>query len=426
MSLSTSSYKGTRDLYPDDMRVRNYVFRKWRQVVESFGYEEYDAPMLESLELYAAKSGQEIVNDQTYRFTDRGDREVAIRPEMTPSIARMVAARRQEVALPARLYSIGNFMRYERPQKGREREFWQLNFDVFGAEGIAADIETLSLSSAIVKTFGATDDMFTIRVNDRRLTDYVIREYLGMADPDQMMQTVKLLDRREKLSSDEFSQQAKAIVDSDEFVARLATLASLDNLDEIAAQLSDQSVVEPLQTLIAALTARGITNIKFDPTLMRGFDYYTGIVFEIFDEAPENRRAMFGGGRYDGLVGLFGVEDLPVVGAAPGETMFIEFLTAHGLLPNLRPATQLIVLEIGGADSTDIVSTLRRRGLNVAVDFTDRKTDKKIKAAAKAGVSYALFVGNDELDSGQFPLKNLATGEQSDLDLEQVVVRVAT
>ncbi len=425
MSLSTSSYKGTRDLYPDDMRVRNYVFRKWRQVVESFGYEEYDAPMLEPLELYAAKSGQEIVNDQTYRFTDRGDREVAIRPEMTPSIARMVAARRQEVALPARLYSIGNFMRYERPQKGREREFWQLNFDVFGAEGIAADIETLSLSSAIVKTFGATDDMFTIRVNDRRLTDYVIREYLGMAGPDQMMQTVKLLDRREKLSSDEFSQQAKAIMDSDEFVTRLATLASLDSLDEIAARLSDQSVVEPLRMLIAALTARGITNIKFDPTLMRGFDYYTGIVFEIFDEAPENRRAMFGGGRYDGLVGLFGVEDLPVVGAAPGETMFIEFLTAHGLLPNLRPATQLIVLEIGGADSTDIVSTLRRRGLNVAVDFTDRKTDKKIKAAAKAGVPYALFVGNDELDSGQFPLKNLATGEQSDLDLEQVVVRVA-
>ncbi len=426
MSLSTSSYKGTRDLYPDDMRVRNYVFRKWRQVVESFGYEEYDAPMLESLELYAAKSGQEIVNDQTYRFTDRGDREVAIRPEMTPSIARMVAARRQEVALPARLYSIGNFMRYERPQKGREREFWQLNFDVFGAEGIAADIETLSLSSAIVKTFGATDDMFTIRVNDRRLTDYVIREYLGMAGPDQMMQTVKLLDRREKLSSDEFSQQAKAIMDSDEFVTRLATLASLDSLDEIAARLSDQSVVEPLQTLIAALTTRGITNVKFDPTLMRGFDYYTGIVFEIFDEAPENRRAMFGGGRYDGLVGLFGVEDLPVVGAAPGETMFIEFLTAHGLLPNLRPATQLIVLEIGGTDSTGIVSTLRCRGLNVAVDFTDRKTDKKIKAAVKAGVPYALFVGNDELDSGQFPLKNLATGEQSDLDLEQVVVRVTT
>lgn len=426
MSLSTSSYKGTRDLYPDDMRVRNYVFRKWRQVVESFGYEEYDAPMLESLELYAAKSGQEIVNDQTYRFTDRGDREVAIRPEMTPSIARMVAARRQEIALPARLYSIGNFMRYERPQKGREREFWQLNFDVFGAEGIAADIETLSLSSAIVKTFGATDDMFTIRVNDRRLTDYVIRECLGMADPDQMMQTVKLLDRREKLSSDEFSQQAKAIMDSDEFVTRLATLASLDSLDEIAARLSDQSVVEPLQTLIAALTTRGITNVKFDPTLMRGFDYYTGIVFEIFDEAPENRRAMFGGGRYDGLVGLFGVEDLPVVGAAPGETMFIEFLTAHGLLPNLRPATQLIVLEIGGTDSTGIVSTLRCRGLNVAVDFTDRKTDKKIKAAVKAGVPYALFVGNDELDSGQFPLKNLATGEQSDLDLEQVVVRVTT
>ncbi len=157
MSLSTSSYKGTRDLYPEDMRVRNYIFSKWRQVVESFGYEEYDAPMLEPLELYAAKSGQEIVNDQTYRFTDRGEREVAIRPEMTPSVARMVAARRQEIALPARLYSISNFMRYERPQKGREREFWQLNFDLFGVEGIKADIEILSLSSAVVKSFNATD-----------------------------------------------------------------------------------------------------------------------------------------------------------------------------------------------------------------------------------------------------------------------------
>lgn len=426
MSLSTSSYKGTRDLYPDDMRVRSYVFRKWRQVVESFGYEEYDAPMLEPLELYAAKSGQEIVNDQTYRFTDRGDREVAIRPEMTPSIARMVAARRQEVALPARLYSISNFMRYERPQKGREREFWQLNFDVFGAEGIAADIETLSLSSAIVKTFGATDDMFTIRVNDRRLTDYVIREYLGVVDPEQMMQTVKLLDRREKLSSDEFSQQAKAIVDSDEFVTRLATLASLDNLDEIAAQLSDQSVVEPLQTLITTLTARGITNIKFDPTLMRGFDYYTGIVFEIFDEAPENRRAMFGGGRYDGLVGLFGVDDLPVVGAAPGETMFVEFLTAHNLLPDLRPITQVTILELGGADSSSVVDQLRNNGIRAAVDFTDRKVDKKIKAAVKSGVPYLLFVGNDELASGNFPLKNLVNGDQMTLDLEQIAVTVSS
>ena len=425
MSLNLSSYKGTRDLYPADMRLRQYIFNKWRTAVESFGYEEYMAPTLEPLELYAAKSGQEIVNEETYQFEDRGGRRVAIRPEMTPSVARMVAARRQETPIPARLFSIANFMRYERPQKGREREFWQLNFDVFGAEGIAADIETLSLSSAIVRTFGATDDMFTIRVNDRRLTDYVIREYLGVVDPEQMMQTVKLLDRREKLSSDEFSQQAKAIVDSDEFVTRLATLANLDNLDEIAAQLSDQSVVEPLQTLIMTLTARGITNIKFDPTLMRGFDYYTGIVFEIFDEAPENRRAMFGGGRYDGLVGLFGVEDLPVVGAAPGETMFIEFLTAHNLLPRLKPATQVVILEIDGADSTEITSTLRARGLRVAVDFIDRKADKKIKAAVKAGVPFALFVGDNELASGTFPLKNLETGEQTSLDLEQIIATLA-
>lgn len=426
MSLSTSSYKGTRDLYPEDMRVRNYIFSKWRQVVESFGYEEYDAPMLEPLELYAAKSGQEIVNDQTYRFTDRGEREVAIRPEMTPSVARMVAARRQEIALPARLYSISNFMRYERPQKGREREFWQLNFDLFGVEGIKADIEILSLSSAVVKSFNATDDMFTIRISDRQWIDFVMRSYLGL-DETRSLAMVKLFDRFEKMDRSSFNEQAADIFGADDATDGINKINSLlvSNIEDLPAEVRGAEFAS-IRVVIEELAKRGVTNVTFDPTLMRGFDYYTGIVFEIFDEAPENRRAMFGGGRYDGLVGLFGVEDLPVVGAAPGETMFVEFLTAHDLLPNLQPTPQVTVLELGDADSSSVVTELRTSGIRVAVDFTNRKLDRKIKAAVKAGVSYVMFVGNDELTSGNFPLKNLVNGEQNTLDLEQIIVTVSS
>ncbi|HMR73314.1 MAG TPA: ATP phosphoribosyltransferase regulatory subunit, partial [Candidatus Saccharibacteria bacterium] len=180
MNLSTQSYKGTRDYYPSEKRLQNYIFSTWRSVAETFGYEEYGAPLLEPLEIYAAKSGQEIVSEQTYQFTDRGGRNVAIRPEMTPTVARMVAARQQEIGIPARLYSIANFMRYERPQKGREREFWQFNVDVFGVEGSVADAEIIRLSDAVMQAFGAKRDMYTIRINNRDLINFMMAQYLRL------------------------------------------------------------------------------------------------------------------------------------------------------------------------------------------------------------------------------------------------------
>ena len=425
MSLNLSSYKGTRDLYPEDMRARKYIFDKWRETVETFGYEEYDAPMLEPVELYAAKSGQEIVNDQTYRFIDRGEREVAIRPEMTPSVARMVAARRQELPMPLRLYSICNYMRYERPQKGREREFWQLNFDLFGAHNVEADIEVINLSHSIVKSFGASDEMFTVKVNDRRLTDFVMRSYLGL-DDNQTTQMIKLLDRKDKITDIEFKEQALDIANNNrEIVSKVVAYIENNNLQIVAETVGDSEIVEPLRQLILKMTSNGITNIKYDPTLMRGFDYYTGIVFEIFDEAPENRRAMFGGGRYDGLVGLFGVADLPVVGAAPGETMFMEFLKAHNLLPALYQTTNVVVALIGNVDASSVIGELREGGLKVAVDFTDRKIDKKIKAANKFGVEWIIFVGENELQTGKFSVKNLLSGNEETLDASQIISTLA-
>ena len=233
MSLGLASLRGMRDLYPEDMRLREYIFAGWRKVVEQYGYEEYMAPMLEPLEMYAAKSGEEIVNEQTYAFSDRGERKVAIRPEMTPSVTRMVAARRQDMPLPIRLYSIANFMRYERPQHGREREFWQLNFDLFGEPGIAGDTEIIHMAHDIVKEFGATDDMFTIKVNDRRLTNYIMSNYLGL-NAEQGGHMIKLLDRFDKLPRETFDELAKEIIGSNEStVDKLAAILKVDTLSLI-------------------------------------------------------------------------------------------------------------------------------------------------------------------------------------------------
>lgn len=427
MSLGLASLRGMRDLYPEDMRLREYIFAGWRKVVERYGYEEYMAPMLEPLEMYAAKSGEEIVNEQTYAFSDRGERKVAIRPEMTPSVTRMVAARRQDMPLPIRLYSIANFMRYERPQHGREREFWQLNFDLFGEPGIAGDTEIIHMAHDIVKEFGATDDMFTIKVNDRRLTNYIMSNYLGL-DAEQGGRMIKLLDRFDKLPRETFDELAKGIIGSNESVVdKLAAILRVDTIDDLPGEIKSSDALAPVREVLSNLRKLGVNNAKYDIRLMRGFDYYTGIVFEVFDEAPENRRAMFGGGRYDGLVAMFGVETLPVVGAAPGETMFGEFLRAHQLVPELSTNVSVYLLPMTDSlllEAENYASELRKLGVNVAVDATERKLDKRIKAGIKHGAKYMVFVGESEVTAGKLQLKNVATGDQEQLSVSEIAQRV--
>src|SRR5690606_12098823 len=204
MTLSTQPYKGARDFYPEDKRLQKHLFSVWRRVAERFGYEEYDAPILESLELYLAKTGEEIVNEQTYTFTDRGDRRVAIRPEMTPTVSRMVAAKRQELAYPLRWYSIPNLWRYERPQRGRLREHWQLNVDIFGVEGIEADHEAIQVSDSIMRAFGAKRSMYTIKINSRKLMNALFADYLKLDDT-QSHTMAKLIDRMHKMDYAQFA-----------------------------------------------------------------------------------------------------------------------------------------------------------------------------------------------------------------------------
>ena len=425
-TLSSQPYKGTRDYYPEDKRTQNYIFNTWRSVVERFGYEEYGAPILEPIDIYAAKSGQELVNDQTYVFTDRGGRNVAIRPEMTPTISRMVAARRQELAYPARLYSIANFMRYERPQRGREREFWQLNVDVFGVDQVTADIEIITIADTILKQFGAKSGDYVIRINNRKFINFMMSQYLGL-EVVAAQQMTKLFDRRNKITETDFREQVGIIFgnDNDERIEKVMTLINATTIEALPEELKVADALNEVSRVFAALTKAGVTDAIFDATLMRGLDYYTGTVFEAFDTHPDNNRSLFGGGRYDGLVGLFGAEPISAVGMAPGNTMMENFLSVHGLLPAQKSLTEIYVVVIDDAlDAANVVAAkLRTAGINTEVDITDRKIDKKIKTALKKNIEHLLFVGST--DDEAYSLKNAATEEEQKLSIDEIIARFA-
>ncbi len=426
MALPTQPYKGARDFYPEDMRLEKYLFSKWREICQRFGYEEYDAPILEPTELFLSKGNEEIIREQTYSFTDRGGREVTLRTEMTPTVSRMVAARRQELAYPLRLYSIPQCWRYERMQRGRGREFYQLNVDLFGVDDLSADQEMILVADAIMQSFGAKREAYSIKVSSRKLIDAVFGEYLGI-DATQAQTLRRLVDRMHKMERSAFLAQLETIFTptqrdegySDKLLAYLesATVAALP------AELQQLPSVAQLTKLIEALNDNRITNVVFDPTLVRGFDYYTDIVFEVFDTDPENNRSMFGGGRYDGLVAAFGVEPIPTVGFAMGDLTLINFLQSHQLVPQLRPETDVYVVLIGDVldRAQKAVAELREAGVNVAVDTSGRAAEKQIKAAAKKGIHYALFIGEKELAEEQFELKNLITGDSQRHSLARLI-----
>ncbi len=426
MSLSIQPYKGARDFYPEDFRVRNFMFSKIRSVVKKYGYEEYDAPLIEPLDLYKAKTGDEIVNEQTYTFEDRGGRQVAIRPEMTPTVSRMVAAKRQELAYPLRWFSIPNLWRYERPQRGRLREHWQLNVDLFGDETINAEHELILLGNDLLSSFGAKNQMYEIRINNREFINHLFENYFGL-NATQSHTLSKLIDKKDKIDSAVFDAGIDALCTPSQKEAGLSDkileILNIKSVIELPEELKVHDSVLKLTHLLNLLQTVGIDNARFDITLMRGFDYYTGIVFEFFDLDPENNRAMFGGGRYDGLVGLFGVESLPVVGFGMGDVTLQNFLSSHSLLPVISPEVDLIIITVGDVyeRSQKLFKDLREMGLNIFVDATDRKIGAKIKSADKRGIKFVMFVGENELNEARYPVKNLETGTEEKHSPERLI-----
>ncbi|HVY67672.1 MAG TPA: histidine--tRNA ligase [Patescibacteria group bacterium] len=418
--LSLEPYKGTRDFYPEDQFVQEYIFRVWRRVVESYGYLEYAASLLEETELYKAKSGEEIINEQTYSFTDRGGREVTIRPEMTPTVARMVAQKRKELSFPLRWYSIPNLFRYERPQRGRLREHWQLNVDMFGVESVEADLELISIAYDIMKAFGAKDGQFEIRLNSRKLLNATAR--IHNLSSEQEYRLTKLLDKAEKITPAAFAEKLVEICGSPDkarLVDRLIKTTTLAELDE---EFKKDDGVRQLTQVYQRLLDKGISNVKFKYTLARGLDYYTGVVFEMYDTNPKNPRALFGGGRYDDLVGIFGVDKVPGVGFGWGDVTTRDFLETYNLLPAYRPTTDLYICHLEGClpAAGELATKLRREGLRVGVDLTDRKVSAQVKSADRQKIPYVLVVGEEEVRSGKYKLKELASGNEQEAAAEQL------
>lgn len=412
--LSLEPYRGTRDFYPKDQFIQNYIFGVWRKTAEAYGYLEYNSSILEETELYRAKSGEEIVNEQTYSFVDRGGREVTIRPEMTPTVARMVAQKRKELNFPLRWYSIPNLWRYERPQRGRMREHWQLNCDLFGIDSIEADLEIVQLAYDIMKAFGAKDEQFLIRLNSRRFLNFLLREFLRLSD-DQVYRLSKLLDRMHKVSGQEFETEAKKILQDQSLADTFMTIIRARDFGELPETLGQHESVRELVGFFNQLQKRGIQNLAFEISLVRGFDYYTGIVFEVFDTNPKNPRALFGGGRYDDLVSIFGVEKVPGVGFGMGDVTTRDFLETYNLLPVYHPTVDLYICQMGKEFlpyANNLAADLRKAGLRVAVDLTDRKVSAQVKTADREQVPFVVVVGEQEVNTDQFKLKNLQKSQE--------------
>lgn len=394
-----------RDFYPEESAVLRYILSTWRGVVEKVGYVEYKASILEPSELYKSKGveNEEIINEQTYTFVDRGGREVTLRPEMTPTVARMVAGKRRELGFPLRLYSIPNLFRYERPQRGRMREHWQLNVDLFGSESLYADAEIIGVAYGVMKAFGATDDDFVIKIGSRVWLDELTKE-LGLSTEEVGGKIRRLLDAKDKMPVEEFKTK----------------LAELKVPEDII--LNAQPPAD-IARMISEFAAAGITNIVFDPSIVRGFDYYTGMVFEVFDTNPLNNRAMFGGGRYDNLTAMFDDEPIPGVGFGMGDATVHNFLEVRGLLPDYIPPTRVYIAvtspELAGEAQT-FAGYLRGKGINAAIDFGDKKLGDQIKTATKHKIPYVIVVGPDELASGNFIVRDLAAGKDIPLKKEAI------
>lgn len=409
--LPTDSYKGVRDFYPEDMAVQRYIFDMWSRTAESFGFERYDASILEPSDLYRAKgaANQEMVNEQTYSFTDRGEREVTLRPEMTPSIARMVAKKARTLSYPLRWYSIPNLFRYERPQKGRLREHWQLNCDMFGAPDFSADVEMIALAQQTLIDMGATPAMFEIRINDRQLME---RLYLALdVQKDDIPTITRLNDRKNKIDISEYREELLKIVKDETLVEEIIMM--LEKSDE--------------QTdVMVGLAELGITNVVFDKSLARGFDYYTGTIFEIFDVSGENNRSMLGGGRYDNLTSMFGGEPVSGIGFGMGDVTMRDFLETHKLLPSSIKNTAADVIVIPWSVNQNlpgqaIAHQIRQVGLSVSTAIGTQKVSKRISSASERGAKFVIIVGEDEVASGNLTVKNLNSGEEQSGQLPELM-----
>ena len=413
--------RGTRDFYPEEMRLRNWLFDNFDDAALLHGFEEYDAPVLEHEELYTRKQGEEITQ-QLYNFQDKGDRKVALRPEMTPSLARMVMSRAGALPMPIKWYSIPQCWRYERTQRGRGREHYQWNVDIWGTNEISADAELISVLVTFFEGVGLTEEDLVIRMSSRKVLEEVLGS-LGIVG-DMFAQTCIIVDKMDKLPADVVSEQLSALGIEDNAIKTIQSTLGIKDMDSLRSMLGEESpAVIELTSLFSALEAYGVSEwIEFDASIVRGLAYYTGPVFEAHDRAGE-LRAICGGGRYDKLLSTLGGKDLPATGFGFGDMVIMELLAEKGLVPELTSGNDDVVISLSPElrnAAMHVASSLRARGRSVDLVLENKRLKWAFKHAERSGAQRLVMVMPDEWKDGKVRIKDLETGEETNVDVESL------
>ena len=417
----TQGVRGTRDFYPEDMRLRNWLFDNFIAASLLHGFEEYDAPVLEHEELYTRKQGEEITQ-QLYNFQDKGDRKVALRPEMTPSLARMVMAKAGSLPLPIKWFSIPQCWRYERTQRGRGREHYQWNVDIWGTTALSADAELISVIVTFFEEIGLSSDDVVISISNRKVLEEVLGS-LGV-EGDLFAKTCIIVDKMDKLSSDVIEKQLSELGHSSEVITKIQTVLGIKDMKNLQSSLDNSSsAILELNTLFDLIEAYGISEwVQFDASVVRGLAYYTGSVFEAHDREGKFR-AICGGGRYDNLLSTLGGKDLPATGFGFGDMVIMELLADKGLVPELISGVDDIVIPLN-QDLRDIAvrvaAALRLSDRTVDLVLEDKKIKWAFKHAERVGAKRLVLLAPDEWSRKMIKVKDLETGEEKEVSLKDL------
>lgn len=422
-TLLNTPPKGTYDWEPEEFKIRKYIFDTWRDVCTRFGYREYLTPIVENAEIYRAKSGDEVAGPELM-VIEKESEELAIRPEMTPSVTRMVTKFYENTPKPIRLFSIANFMRFQKPQRGRNREFWQLNYDIFGSDSINSDIEVLQVALEVMLSFKPPQNAFTLFLNNRKLIDFILNEKAAVKVEDKP-EVVRILDKFEKMAVQQFEEKLKSVGLEDKQIEIITKFMNSKTPEMLLAEIPEvegnNGFVETMQ-IIERLKALGYEEwIKFQPNIIRGFDYYDGMVFEVFDNNPENNRSLFGGGRYNGLAGIFGKQSFPAVGCAPGDETIRLFLESWNLIDREMLKSETYYLPILSEELVEkanfLAKELRDSGKSVEIGLEVQNLGKALQYASRVGSSFVVILGEDEIKKDVYTLRNMITGEQTEQPL---------
>ena len=416
---------GFRDFVPEDFAFREHILDAWRRVARRYGFAQYDGPPLEPLALYVEKSGEEIVG-QLYNFQDKGEREVSLRPEMTPSLARILAEHGRSVAKPIRWFSVPQLFRYERQQRGRLKEHFQWNVDIVGEEGISADVEVLAVGLDGLRELGLGPEDILARVSDRRLLSAVLSAF-GVEE-ERLASAFTIIDKLERANPDRSLERLQTEAGlSDAKAGEALDLFTAGTLEAIASRMGGHDGVAPelerLEGYFGQLKAMGLgAYVEFDLRIVRGLAYYTGIVFELFDRKGE-LRAICGGGRYDRLLELVGGDPLPAVGFGMGDVVLGELIRDRGLVPEARPEVDFYIVIIGEEHrelALSIAHANRDKGRSVLYGLRDQSVRKQFTSAGNAGAKDVIVLGPDEVARGHAVVRNMASGEEREVSLEEL------